>query len=1076
MTRIYLYLAFLICSGLGVAWMLYPSDDVLALMNLKDKEFDSAKSHYEKRLSDGDMTGPVVMPLVKLHLQYGDVDSATSLLERFIELNPNHMEGRKQLGTLYKYSQRPEDFLTNLQEMARLDPTKESLQTLSDLYNFHGQYDDQIKILEQMVKLYPEEPRSYDGLSRLYATRKRFGEAAQTLLSMRSRHPQEMEEDHIGFLINLLFESKRYEEALKEATVWLKESPDLGFTTELARLFRTRGKPEMAWTLLEPWIDRTASNNGLLSEVVQAAAATGRGQRMLDELFGRLGEGELGRQERIYLVELAVAMEQPDSVRFSLEGIDYEQLPESTMTDLITFSVNDKQDEDLPVWLLERVPTEYLDRHPILAAEMAHRADDMEKVDRWLEMASSARNMDDAGRIRLASLMVRIGRKEEGMRRLQQVAHLPTMPEWMLQDLAWFFIRSENIPEGLGLFEKIRPIRNTAGVDYFWGMLATAAGKDDAVLKWVDETPELAEQSFLDLTGIALQVERIELASSLATRLAEHYPGKPSVMMLARVLTEAGQPVLALEQIQTLGELSIAGEEGAVLEAVLIAAWRDKAIPDEEIALFLEQRLRHIDPTPDENLTYATIFMQTGYKDRAEEIFLVLAEGAGPDSDEVNGLIAAMADQPGPETEQWLLAQMSKAKTEKDRKAWQKHLREHAFLLLDKKQVQSATRIFQNLATRLPPDSPEVQQLLYLWGPRPDETALNWIVARAKKARGDKEAAQWLSMLVGAGDAFHASELAAKRLPKAGQGGPILKVYLQALSSLRQGPQMIMAIRKPIPELKDRKKLAQLAKILSGNAKPPEDDPEMMGYLKRLQHLRKNSTLLAQMLRQEIPKAQRPERLADLASLAEGENFPEIAAAAYRRTLTFVPDHEVALKRLGYMAFFDGDWKGVQNYLGRYLRRYDGDYESQFYLAEVLWSWGQKQKADSFYHAALKKIAALKEKPYTVRMTRTRIYQRLENTNEALKGFKQLLKEHPNDKRLRADYVELLLETGRLRAARNVLNMPASVPEAEPLPITGRLPDRRLSPRNQPFPLKSRPPMNRQSHLNMQRLDNAYSG
>ncbi len=262
MIRIYLYLSFLILSGLSIAWLLYPSDDVLALMNLKDKEFDSAKAHYEKRLQDGDMTGPVVMPLVKLHLQYGDVDTATDLLERFVELNKDHLEARKQLGTLYKYSQRPEDFLLNLQEMVRLEPSKENLQTLSDLYNFHGHYDKQIKVLEQMVTLYPEEPRSFDGLARLYATRKRFNKAAETLLTFRLRHPDRIEEDHIGFLINLLFESKRYEEALKEAKVWLSQWPDLGFTTELARLFRVRGKPEMAWSLLEPWLDQTASSGG----------------------------------------------------------------------------------------------------------------------------------------------------------------------------------------------------------------------------------------------------------------------------------------------------------------------------------------------------------------------------------------------------------------------------------------------------------------------------------------------------------------------------------------------------------------------------------------------------------------------------------------------------------------------------------------------------------------------------------------------------------------------------------------------------------------------------------------------
>ena len=125
----------LVFGGVISSIMLIPTDNEIALLQFKDKKFDDAKTMYETRIESGDLSVSVVMPLSQLYLQYGDVNKAVELMERFIKSHPKNIDALLRLGKLYQYAQRPYDHLRVLETVVELQPTEERLMDLSKIYN-----------------------------------------------------------------------------------------------------------------------------------------------------------------------------------------------------------------------------------------------------------------------------------------------------------------------------------------------------------------------------------------------------------------------------------------------------------------------------------------------------------------------------------------------------------------------------------------------------------------------------------------------------------------------------------------------------------------------------------------------------------------------------------------------------------------------------------------------------------------------------------------------------------------------------------------------------------------------------
>src|SRR5713101_6712547 len=156
MTKIhYVFFVVLIVMGLGLSILLVPGKGELALIHFKDKEYEVARRSYEERLSSGNRSIDVVIPLTQLYLQFGEVEKAVQLMEEFVRDNPNDVGALQRLGKFFQYAERRQDYLKILERLAALDPTEDHLRELASTYNFTAQYEKQIQVLKILVEKYP---------------------------------------------------------------------------------------------------------------------------------------------------------------------------------------------------------------------------------------------------------------------------------------------------------------------------------------------------------------------------------------------------------------------------------------------------------------------------------------------------------------------------------------------------------------------------------------------------------------------------------------------------------------------------------------------------------------------------------------------------------------------------------------------------------------------------------------------------------------------------------------------------------------------------------------------------------
>ena len=291
--------------------------------------------------------------------------------------------------------------------------------------------------------------------------------------------------------------------------------------------------------------------------------------------------------------------------------------------------------------------------------------------------------------------------------------------------------------------------------------------------------------------------------------------------------------------------------------------------------------------------------------------------------------------------------------------------RQIAYQFLDAGYKAEAEQALLVLAATASPNGPDVEQLLFLWGPRPGREAKKWLLEKAGSASGD-ERAEWMHHLVEAGGAEEVVALLQKE-PSAARSEKIFTVYLDALEDLRSGPELVAAINN----------------------------------LVALEHS--------------------PDKLLRYGKLAEEREQLEAAQAVYKKILQIQPGDGYALNQLGQMAFYENRWKETQDYLGRYLSTNPNDWEAYYTYAEAGYLQEDIAGAKQYYQRALEILEKSSEKTFPMEMAQADCLRRLGNPKQALTIYQSLLKKRPDDKKVRVQYISLLMEEGDFTQAQKLL-------------------------------------------------------
>ena len=293
--------------------------------------------------------------------------------------------------------------------------------------------------------------------------------------------------------------------------------------------------------------------------------------------------------------------------------------------------------------------------------------------------------------------------------------------------------------------------------------------------------------------------------------------------------------------------------------------------------------------------------------------------------------------------------------------------RQLAFQFQDAYSKADAEKLFKALAETAPPNSSDVEQLLFLWGPRPEPKKRTWLLDRAKASSGN-ERVEWIKHLVNAGGAQEAIQLAEMESPSE-MTDNMFAAYLLALEEF------------------------------DGEAD------------------------FASPLNQRLQMENNPDRLLDYGTLAENHNQFETAEVAFTKLLEIRPDDKWALRRLGRMSFDQGQWEKTEDYLGRLINKKNADWVTNYYYAEAIFLLGKTSKARSFFQRVLEHIIKIPSPTTSMKITQAHCLHRLGHKKEARAIYESLLKISPNDKKIRVKYISILIDMGDFEQADKWLNL-----------------------------------------------------
>jgi tetratricopeptide (TPR) repeat protein len=275
-----------------------------------------------------------------------------------------------------------------------------------------------------------------------------------------------------------------------------------------------------------------------------------------------------------------------------------------------------------------------------------------------------------------------------------------------------------------------------------------------------------------------------------------------------------------------------------------------------------------------------------------------------------------------------------------------------------------AEKLLITLSENASPESPDVQQLLFLWGPSVSPENLNWLISQAKASQ-KKDLAGWMKHLLQVGAAQNAIDIA----KTADLSNKVLfDTYLQALQAVE------------------------------------------------------NKEIINKEIRERLITEKNSNHLIRFGNLAESLELNETSLIAFEKVLDINPRDNKTIKKLGLANFHQKNWRKAEYYLRKYLDNSKDDWKTTFYYAETMLSRGKTSKAKNYYLHILTQTKTASKNSFDIELTRSTCLHRLGRKKEALLAYQNLLNKYPDNKISRANFIAALIDFREFDQAQALLD------------------------------------------------------
>lgn len=960
-------------------------------MEMKDKHFEEARKDYQNELAQGNLTPEVVNNLTDLYLQIGAIDKAIDVMQKYVALRPDDLDARKKLGTLYQYAQRPDDYLKNLEEINRIKPTAQNLATLSDIYNFKGDYDKEAKSLRDLIiSEKGSNPKHFVDLANIQVSRQDYTNATATLRDLQKMHPDQFTFENEKLLVSVLFDNKQPDEAEKSAASWLdSHTNNPAESAELINMVHFKGSVEAAQTLISHYDDEKINTS---PELLESYILIEQSENKYDEAYQRLrtlyDAGRLPPALNSQLLTLATTRGEKKLTADLLKNTPLDTLSETDLLALLDLAAT-QHDQSLIQHISDKFQNDESRKlYPALTAALAV-AKRQKNADALLTDLSKT-DITHEHMLQVASICASYNRKDCVNTFLTKLPDPSQLTDNEVISVGNIYLKLHAIETGYGYMTEALKTHQSPQVEQVVIEFSAARGDTNVVKTWVGEHPEAATPHlYTDLYYAAANNNKWSTAAVIAEMFHSKYDDATSRSLLVNSYVKSGRYAQALNLLRKISPRSKDDEDNYFTCLVKLSAHNPGY--RKELGEYASRRLRSGKASGQEKLQLVYALTEAGQTDTAMPYIreLALKNGGG----QWASLYASILDKKGRHEEArvfWMQVAKQPGTTAKEKE-------DIAYTLLNGGDKTDAQAIFQQLANHARyADSSAVTQLLYLWGPRPSPDQMRWLETRYVESSGQNQQ-HWLTIINDHATPDYIIQFVNEH-PYSIHNKQVASNYFDALAENHQ---------------------------LAGK----------MGHFIAVAKATGDITLLH-----------------EYADAAKANGYNREAGKAYAAILTLEPDNAEALREAGVAAFDQADYKTSETDLSRYVATYKAGsvhdksaYLAYFYYAELLRRDHQPQKAATYYHDTL---AMTEHLPATsdvlAIVAQSQIWSG--NIKSGLRTYNIAIKKYPDNKDLKAAYVQTLLDIRHYNEARTEF-------EQLPEPKTART---RLAPAS-PLPVFSTP-------------------
>jgi tetratricopeptide (TPR) repeat protein/lipopolysaccharide biosynthesis regulator YciM len=1059
----YIIILLMCLAGLGLVFFLLPQEKEIALMNMKEKNYETALKGFEHVTKTRGLDTTTVGTLAQLYLQNGEVNKAIEVMEAYVKENPNNVDARIRLGQYYQYAQRPEDYLRNLEQLAKLDTQKTYLLELSRIYNYNASYQQQIDVLAKLANGGKEAEPQLLTLVQLLASMDQKSDALAYMRLYQKRYPESMGRDQTQLYFSLLVDNNQVDEAVKLAQDWSAKTKDPSTLAYYAAAISTLGHTEEAIAMLKPHMDKAVQHPELLIAYINLHRAIAHNAEAYKIMGDYYRAGNLPQELLPTFLELAVAFGDEDMVMELAEKINVEELNKALVQNMVDLSFNERH-QLLRSFLRKKLSAEYLARNPV-----THMGLQAASGDRAGAQATAARvsteKMEYFERANFAMFLARVGMNDRAVAVLRgfDVGNEGTDP--LMPRIANAYILAGAQKEGLQFAETLRNKRLeenkvTTSVNVGWLLLSAANGREKEVFAFLDKEPTaVSNRMLLDLYYVSSTANQPKFMTAVAERYHAAYPNdEVGLTNLMQAYIRAGQAEKTIALME--GKYN---SEQLMKNDVYFAALSRVVKAGPKASGYAAARQKYI-----QILVARTKDPKLDNDDREVAMNNLLEMGA---YDVALPMVKERAYKNPAKYGPLYINYAMKAKQTKEAVAFTEFALKSPKVSQDDKNGYVALLIKHGDTARALPylESLAVNQggnwlfayedALKKRGIKKDLVPL-W-KARAAKTTNEAEMRVIAYKLADSGEKTDAAKLFYKLAQKAGKNQPNNKDVQQAVFLWGEQPPADgvnwLVDNANATEGKTRagwlKHLVNIrrgdlvADVMKGRDLTKENEETVDLYITSLQN-QKNKAVLEPILRDAMAREKSPERVAFYANAANSAGLMKLAREGFERVIGTDAYAPYMLKELGNITFFEGDYDAAKAYYNRYLKETsdkagEGDYVDPDYLVHlrlgiIYLRSEENENAKKHLIKTLELIETAQDKDRNVWLAEAKARYLLGRESEALEIYQWLNSQSPDDYEVAGDYAEVLIKQRKYAEAEKLINGLAPLPDGyEPVELLG---------------------------------------